>query len=223
MKKTKFNQLEAILGNYAQDGAHDVLHTQRVLYIALEIAKEEHGVDLDVLIAACLLHDIGREMQNKNPVLCHAEEGSKLARKHLAELGWENKKIEHIANCILTHRFRNGEPQSIEAKILFDADKVDVSGALGTAKILFVKGELHEDIYSLADLEDKYRNSGKDNDTFFQEYNYCLKNLEQKFYTKTARRLAADWNKAAHVFYDELFEQVKTIHGYGVNLKEYID
>ncbi len=48
------------------DGAHDRQHIYRVLYYALDIA-EEYCIDQDVLIAACLLHDIGRDAQFRNP------------------------------------------------------------------------------------------------------------------------------------------------------------
>ncbi len=65
------------------DAAHDKEHIYRVLYNALEIAKTEKAVDHDVLIAACLLHDIGRKEQFENPSLCHAAVGSEKAYQFL--------------------------------------------------------------------------------------------------------------------------------------------
>jgi uncharacterized protein len=58
-----------------KDSAHDTEHIYRVLYVALDIARYEENVDGDVLIAACLLHDIGREEQNADPAVCHAAAG----------------------------------------------------------------------------------------------------------------------------------------------------
>lgn len=73
-----------------EDTAHDKEHIYRVLYNALEIAKTENNVNYDVLIAACLLHDIGRKEQFENTALCHAIVGSEKAtiiakeRQHIA-------------------------------------------------------------------------------------------------------------------------------------------
>lgn len=78
-----------------------------------------------------LLHDIGRKEQFENPELCHAIAGS--------------EKVKH---CIKTHRYRkNNLPESLEAKILFDADKLDVTGAMGIARTLIYKGIVSEPIY----------------------------------------------------------------------------
>ena len=55
------------------DAAHDKQHVYRVLYNAVEIAKTERGANYDVLIAACLLHDIGRKEQFEDPSKDHAE------------------------------------------------------------------------------------------------------------------------------------------------------
>lgn len=62
-----------------EDSVHDKEHIYRVLYNALNIAKTEENVDYDVLICACLLHDIGRKEQFENPSLCHAKVGAELA------------------------------------------------------------------------------------------------------------------------------------------------
>jgi uncharacterized protein len=61
------------------DSAHDKDHIYRVLYVALDIASHEADVNYDVLICACLLHDIGRREQYENPQLCHAHVGAEKA------------------------------------------------------------------------------------------------------------------------------------------------
>ena len=63
MTKDLYNTLEAYMIASMDDSAHDKEHVYRVLYNALEIAKAEPEVDYDILIAACLLHDIGRKDQ----------------------------------------------------------------------------------------------------------------------------------------------------------------
>ena len=76
MKREIYETLEQYMLSCMEDSAHDAQHIYRVLYNALLIAKEEEGVDHDVLLAACLLHDIGRKEQFADPALCHAAVGS---------------------------------------------------------------------------------------------------------------------------------------------------
>lgn len=60
MNKETYCLLENFMLSCMEDAAHDKEHIYRVLYNALEIAKTEDKADLDILTAACLLHDIGR-------------------------------------------------------------------------------------------------------------------------------------------------------------------
>ena len=76
MKQDTYSLLENYMLSCMGDSAHDKEHVYRVLYMALEIAKTEKNVDYDVLVCACLLHDIGRKEQFENPRLCHAQVGA---------------------------------------------------------------------------------------------------------------------------------------------------
>ena len=134
-----------------QDSAHDSQHIYRVLYIALDIASHEEGVDFDVLIAACLLHDIGRQEEFRDPALCHAAVGAAKAYAFLTTEGWFPAAFaQRVAGCIRAHRFRSGSPPArIEEKILFDADKLDVTGCTGIARSLLYIGQVGTPLYSL--------------------------------------------------------------------------
>ena len=72
MKKETYCLLETYMLSCMEDSAHDKEHIYRVLYYALEIAKWETNINYDILITACLFHDIGRREQFENPELCHA-------------------------------------------------------------------------------------------------------------------------------------------------------
>ena len=79
-------------------------------------------MDRDILIAACLLHDIGRREQFENPELCHALVGAEKAKNFLREKEFPEEFCQQVKECIACHRFRKArQPQTIEAKILFDA------------------------------------------------------------------------------------------------------
>ena len=79
LDKSTFSQIEKYMLECMKDSAHDKEHVYRVLYLALDIAKNESNVNMDILITACLLHDIGRTEQFKNPSLEHEQIGSQKA------------------------------------------------------------------------------------------------------------------------------------------------
>jgi uncharacterized protein len=163
MKKSEYENIESYMLECMKDSAHDKEHIYRVLYMALDIAKHEKNVDLDFLIAACLLHDIGRGEQFRNPALSHAQVCSEKAYQYLFKNDWPEKKAAHVRECILTHSFRSGHfPESIEAKILFDADKLDATGTLGIARSLFYEGQVSEPLYS---FDENGNVSGGESDT----------------------------------------------------------
>lgn len=138
MTRETFALLEKYMLSCAGDAAHDSEHVRRVLYLALEIAETEEGVDRDLLIAACLLHDVGRPEQFADPALCHARVGGEKARRFLLDHGFSQDFAARVGDCVRTHRYRSDDPpESLEAKILFDADKLDVTGAVGMARTFF--------------------------------------------------------------------------------------
>lgn len=216
MTQDTYSLIENYMLSCMKDSAHDREHIYRVLYNALEIAKTESGVDYDVLIAACLLHDIGRKEQFENPALCHAMVGGEKAYRFLTGHGFENTYAERVKQCIQTHRYRkNNPPQSIEAKILFDSDKIDAAGALGIARTLIYKGIVSEPLYSL--LPDGTVSNGE-NDTapsFFQEYKYKLEKLYSNFYTAKGTEIAKERQQTATEFYNRLYEEINTAYKNG--------
>lgn len=218
MNKETYSLLENYMLTCMEDSAHDKEHVYRVLYNALEIAKSEDGVDYDVLIASCLLHDIGRKEQFENPSLCHAMVGSKKAYDFLLDNGFGIEFAEKVKHCIQTHRYRNNnQPQSLEAKILFDADKLDVAGAMGIARTLIYKGIVSEPLYSV--LPDGKVSDGENDakPSFFQEYKYKLENLYKNFYTIKAAEIAKERQRIAVDFYNCLYQEANSAYQNGRN------
>ena len=224
MDKKTLSFIENYMLSCMQDSAHDKEHIYRVLYTALDIARTETSVNYDVLICACLLHDIGRKEQFENPEVCHAAAGSEKAYRFLTENGFEKDFAEHVKNCIKTHRFRkNAPPESLEAKILFDADKLDVTGATGIARTLIYEGAVNEPLYSLS--ADGQVSSGETDtiSSFFHEYHYKLKKIYNNFYTEHGAKLACDRRKIADLFYNEIYKEVSSAYKNGkTNLDEII-
>lgn len=208
------NQTFSLLGDYMlscmeDNGAHDSEHIYRVLYNALDIAATEAHVDYDVLICSCLLHDIGRKEQLENPEICHAIAGGDKAYQFLTDNHFSDSFAQKVRACIRTHRYRKDHlPQSIEAKILFDADKIDVAGAVGIARTLIYKGQVSEPLYTR--LADGGISDGTNDvlPSFFQEYKYKLEHLCSHFYTKRGMEIAVQRQDSAKAFYHELFNEV---------------
>ncbi len=209
MNQNTYSLIENYMLSCMSDSAHDKEHVYRVLYNSLEIAKHEANVDYDILISACLLHDIGRKEQFDNPKLCHAEVGAEKAYQFLRENHFDKAFADKVSRCVLCHRYRNNnEPQTIEEKILFDADKLDVTGAIGIARTLVYKGRVEEPLYSL-DAEGKVSDGENDaSPSFFQEYKYKLERLYDKFYTACGSELAQKRQEAAITFYENILAEV---------------
>ena len=218
MTKEIYNAIEQYMLGCMNDSAHDCEHVYRVLYNALAIAAQEEGVDYDVLIAACLLHDIGRAEQVADPSLCHAEVGSRKAYDYLLQLGMGEDFAAQVSRCILTHRFRkNLPPEAVEAKILFDADKLDVTGAIGIARTLVYRGTLTEPLYRV--LPDGTISDGTHaiGHSFFREYKFKLETLYDRFLTQRGAELAQERQAIAKAFYENLYREVSNGYAEGKN------
>ena len=127
-------------------GCHDWEHTRRVLHNTRVIAAGEKNVDIQVVEAAAVLHDIARpeELKSKGR-LCHAVIGSEIADKFLRNCEFRNEEfIRKVCDCVKTHRYRGGgrSPFSIEEKIVYDADKLDSIGAVGVGRAFHFAGRI---------------------------------------------------------------------------------
>ncbi len=217
MNKSQYQKIEDYMRECMRDSAHDGEHIRRVLYTALDIAEHECDVDYDILITSCLLHDIGRQEQMRNPALCHAEVGSRKAYDFLRNIGWEESRAAHVRDCIFTHRFRSGNPpRSIEAKILFDADKIDVAGAVGIARSLVYRGATVEPLYTL-NPDGSVNDGSSAEPSFFREYQFKLKNIYGRFFTARGAEIGLQRRKAAEDFYAALLGEVRGSYENGLD------
>ena len=216
MDKVTFKRIESYMLSCMDDSAHDGEHIYRVLSNAMVIAREETGVNYDILISACLLHDIGRPDQIRDSSLCHAVVGCEKAYAFLTDNGFASDFAASVRDCIRTHRFRkNDQPESLEAKILFDADKLDVVGAIGVARTLVYKGTVTEPLYTRREDGTISDGAGEEPHSFFQEYHRKLNKLYDRFYTQAGHRLAQQRRQAAQDFYESLYWEVTALDSAG--------
>lgn len=117
--------------NSERDDIHGFSHTERVHDLSIEIG-EILGANLFILRIAALLHDVGRIREKESSH--HADLSAKMASQFLDTLNFEISEENrlNIIHCIRTHSFSNNiVPETLEAKILSDADKLDALGAIG--------------------------------------------------------------------------------------------
>jgi uncharacterized protein len=194
-------------------GCHDWTHVERVYNLAMNIGKKE-GADLNILAAACLLHDIGRREEMKSHgKFCHAEMGAQLAEKILAKLKLDKEIVDNIVHCIITHRYRNNhEPKTIEAKVLFDADKIDSIGAIGVARDFLFAGYLHNAIYTGNEIKlakDGGKHSRSKDDTAILEYEFKLKNVKNRIFTAAGKKIAKSRHEYMVLFFKKFWQEAK--------------
>ncbi|WP_457590832.1 HD domain-containing protein [Geoglobus sp.] len=165
---------------------HDSDHVQRVVRIALMIAEHEGG-DVEAIRTAAELHDIARSEEN------HAIRGAELAREILVRMGHSEEFVEKVCHCIAAHSFSSGvEPETLEAKILSDADKLDAIGAIGVARAFMYSGEKGRSIHdTLKHFEEK------------------LLRLKDMMYTETGRRIAEERHRFLSEFYERLRRELR--------------
>ena len=221
----QFKEIEDYMLLCMKDSAHDRDHIYRVLYVAMDIAAHEKAVDMDVLIAACLLHDIGREEQYRDPSVCHALAGGEKAYDFLCWGGWSEARARHVRDCIETHRYRTDRlPQTLEAKIVFDADKIDATGTLGIARTILYRESGDEPLYTIrpdGTVSDGAKDSAP---SFFQEYRFKLEKLYDRFYTARGSEIAAARRVSAESFYRSMLSEVRASYEPGRgNLKRLLE
>lgn len=194
-------------------GCHDWGHVERVYNLALRIAKEEKA-DVAVIKLAAYLHDIGRkeEMQSRGKV-DHAEKGAELAGKILAGYNLDEDIKKNILHCILSHRYRNNNrPVTIEAKILFDADKLDSIGAVGIGRDFFFAGNINSVLYS--GNEKKLSGNAREysytkEDSALLEYYFKLIKVKSKILTKTGKEIAKERHEYMVTFFKKFESEIK--------------
>ncbi len=121
----------------AQEPAHDFKHVDRVRNWALRIAEGEGFEDLEVVQAAALLHDIGLPYVENRKM--HGQVGAQIAATFLRERDlFPEEKIAQISDAIRHHNsIREGSGELL--KILRDADKMDMFGAVGIMRAFVSK------------------------------------------------------------------------------------
>ena len=185
-------------------GSHGWDHTERVLALALHIGRAE-GADQDTLTIAAILHDIGRHREDESQgEVCHAKEGARLAQKILKRHKVDGRTSEAVVLCIAHHRYRgDSRPDTLEARVLFDADKLDSIGAIGIGRAFLFAGENGARLHNSAGVDPLKAPAYGPEDTAFREFLHKLRHVHERMLTREGRRLA----KKRHAFMLKFFDR----------------
>ncbi len=192
-----------------QDPVHGFDHVERVLRTALWLCQQLDA-DVEIVRAAALLHDAEGAIPGQEGApgrAAHEESSATFARKVLAREGWSQDRIEQVEHCIRSHRYRGAvAPQTLEAEILFDADKLDVLGAFGIARTLGYAQQAGQPAY--APPSERFLQQGEwevgEPHSAYHEYLFKLRKVPQRLNTEPARQLAAKRAPLLHQFFQQL-------------------
>jgi len=193
----------------AEPGSHGWDHVERVYRLCRLLGKAE-GADGEVLELAAYLHDLCRgEEKASGGRVCHARRGAEEACRILREHGCDEGTIERVAHCIASHRYRGDaeSPRTLEAQILFDADKLDAIGAVGVGRAFLFAGEVGARLHNPeADILQTSAYSRED--TAFREFSVKLSLVRDRMLTPTGRKLAEDRHGFMTAFFERLTREV---------------
>lgn len=191
----------------AIDGAHDVWHLRRVWGIAQRIAAVEGG-DLQVIEAACFLHDIINPPKDSPQRRDAARLSAEHATGYLTACGMDASRVSAVAHAIEAHSFSAGvKARSIEAKIVQDADRLEALGALGIARCFSVSGQMGASLFHGDDPMGEARPLD-DRAYALDHFEVKLLRVAETLHTATARELAQSRVDFMRSFRGQLLEEI---------------
>ncbi|PHM64517.1 phosphohydrolase [Xenorhabdus stockiae] len=190
------------------DGAHDVAHLYRVWRNAQKICEAECG-NLRLVFAAVLLHDcVSVEKNDPNRHLASRMAAEK-ATLILKDLGWCEEDIAAVSHAIETHSFSAGlTPETLEAQIVQDADRLDSIGMMGVARCFYTAGRMRSGLYNAYDPLAKQREY--DDRAYAVDHFYTkLFKIEAGFQTETGKQMARERTNRMEQFLNEFFDEIQ--------------
>ena len=190
-------------------GCHDLDHTRRVLANAEKLLSEIPEADSFCVKMAVWLHDTARpEEDDANGKCCHARLGAEIAGNYLEQRNIPEYLRHKIVQAVLRHRYRgNIYPETIEEKIVFDADKLDSLGAVGIGRAFLFAGKCGARLHNTAS-EALNSPAYSIEDTAYREYLVKLRKLPEVMQTAPARRIAAERTKVMQEFFAALDKEI---------------
>jgi uncharacterized protein len=196
-----------LLSKTFADGSHDLHHFRRVWSVASELCEEQ--TDRLIVLAACYFHDIVSYPKNHPSRAISSQHAAIKASEILTELGFPSDKISGVKHAIEAHSFSAQiEPQTNEAKIVQDADRMEALGAIGLARTFYVAGMLGSKMF---DAEDPFARERNLDDKSFALDHFFVKlfKLPGTMQTEKGRRIAMDRMQVLKKFVEDLGSELR--------------
>jgi len=195
------------------DAVHGFDHIERVYRLCEKIGPPE-GADMEILLTAALLHDVTDSHPGGDGRKNHHLRSAEFAESVLFKNKWDTGRIKAVQHCIRSHRFRKGEaPRTIEAKVMFDADKLDVIGAIGVTRALAYAFQVKQPAFSKPSM--KFMESGIKEEgephSAYHEYIFKLNKISKILITKSAKRIAEHRQAYLNDFFEVLAEEMENL------------
>ncbi len=195
----------------ANDPVHGFDHILRVYRMAERIALAE-GADLEIVRAAALLHDAEGPLTGDSRLEHHLASAA-FARQVLAAEGWAEPRIAAVEHCIRAHRFRDDreQPQTLEAQVLFDADKLDAIGAVGAVRAIAYAVLDGQSLYAepSAQFMETGEKAADEPHTPYHEHLFKLRKLKDRMFTAAGRAIAQERHEYLEGFFRRLYAELR--------------
>lgn len=218
VKKMEENNLvvktaQLVKKKFEKEGTgHDWWHIYRVWQMAKRIAAEENDVNLEVVELASLLHDIADWKFHGGD----EEAGPKAAKEWLESAKADKKTVEQVIYIVRNISFKSGlnkhTMETIEGKIVQDADRLDALGAIGIARCFATGGAFGRPIYDPAiklkrytSLKERYENIS--NDTTLNHFYEKLLLLKGQMSTKAGKQMAKHRHEFIEQYLNEFYAE----------------
>jgi len=193
MNEETARMIEHVRAALQGSGAHGFDHTLRVVGLCETLGARE-SADMTILIPAAVFHDIARPVEEETGVP-HEEEGARMAAAYLESIHYPADRIPAIVHAVRAHRYSSGiAPETLEARVLSDADNLDAMGAVGIARTFMQAGAQHNGIPDAAD-----------------HIRAKLLNLKDLMYTESAREIAGRRHALLLAFLAALDDEVNPL------------
>jgi uncharacterized protein len=188
----KFEEWQALFDRKAEalypatDPSHDILHIRRVVKAALSLAKEE-GADVNVVMPAAFFHDFVNVPKDDPRRRQASTLSAQAAAEYLSSEGYPGGYLDSIRHAIAAHSFSAGiTPETIEAKVVQDADRLDALGAVGIARCFSTSALLGRPYYHESDILAEHR-APDDRNFAIDHFFVKLFRVAEMLQTKSAR------------------------------------
>jgi len=204
--KLKYSDIKEFYSNNVS--GHGIDHIERVLKNALKIAETEK-CDVEVVRAAAVLHDIARHLDEKNlKGPCHAEKGAEMAREILEEYDYTKEQKDNIIHSIRVHRYSSKlKPETIEAGIIQDADRLDALGAIIVARVFCKCGEMNGVMHDPSITPSEYKGAANTKTAINHFYEKILKIKPETFNTSKGQELARERYEFTKKFLNQFLKE----------------